>query len=118
MIFLILLVSLRDVATYLSFYLNQDYISQNLCKNRFKPEVMCKGKCVLNNSLAQNHQQDEDKKPIPQQEEHSIFILPSIEISLKLHAFLIFKKDLIAYRSTFYAFKYLQEVFHPPCFFS
>lgn len=117
MSFLILLTSSRDVVTYVSFYLNQDFISQNLCVNRYKPELMCYGKCVLNDSLAENHEKEDDKMPIPQQEKRSVFILPSIEINPKAHSFLNFKKDLIAYRSTFYAFEYLEEVFHPPCFF-
>lgn len=118
MSFLILLTSSRDVVTYVSFYLNQDFISQNLCENRYKPEVMCHGKCVLNDSIAENHEKENNKTPIPQQEERSVFILPSIEITPKVHSFQNFKKDLIAYRTKFYAFEYLQEVFHPPSLFS
>jgi hypothetical protein len=115
---LILLTSLRDVATYAIFQLNQDYISQNLCENRFKPEVMCSGKCVLNKSLAQNHEQKEGKQTIPQQEERSVFVLPNIEIKLKSYSFLIVKKDSIAYCTAFYAFEFLDDVFHPPSVFS
>jgi hypothetical protein len=119
MSFLILLTSLRELTTYVIFRLNQDYISRNLCKNRFKPELMCYGKCVLSNSLAEQHKQEKDKKSIPQQEEPSVFVLPNVEIIIKPHFFLNLKKDSISYYSVnFYAFECLDDVFRPPPIFS
>lgn len=41
-----------------SFYLNQEYISDNLCVNRFDAIPMCYGSCYLQDELAQ----DSDKK--------------------------------------------------------
>lgn len=117
MFFLILLTSLRDVVTYASFYINQDFISQNLCENRYKPELMCYGKCVLNDSIAENHEKEDNKRPISQQTDRSVFILPSIEMVPKSHFFPNLKKDLIVYHSIFYAFEYLGDIFHPPSFF-
>lgn len=32
---------------YLDFELRKDYIVQQLCQNRFKPELHCDGKCYL-----------------------------------------------------------------------
>ncbi len=118
MLFLILLTSSRDLITYVGFYLNQDYITQNLCENRYKPVVMCHGKCVLKDATAQNHENEQNEVPIPQQEERSVFVLPSMESISKSTSFLHLKRKLIAYHTTFYAFEYLDEVFHPPCVFS
>jgi hypothetical protein len=118
MSFLVLLTSLRDLVTYVSFYLNQDYISQNLCVNKNKPALMCHGECVLTDSLIKNHEKKDNKTPISQQEERTIFILPTIVNILNLLSSLTLKKDSIAYKTDFYAFEYLEEVFHPPSLLS
>ena len=35
----------------LDFELNKDYIIKNLCENRSKPKICCKGKCFLKKQL-------------------------------------------------------------------
>ncbi|SUJ27504.1 Uncharacterised protein [Sphingobacterium spiritivorum] len=35
------------MAVFISFKINQDYISRVLCENRDKPELSCHGQCVL-----------------------------------------------------------------------
>ena len=118
MSFLILLTSFRDVVSYVSFYFNQDYISQNLCINRNNPKMKCKGKCVLKNSLSENHKKEDNKTPNPQQKEPFVFIIPNIELKPKPHISHNFKKVLYTYQCTFYASDYLDKVFHPPILFS
>ena len=44
------------------FYLNRDAISQELCENKDKPQMKCKGNCALKKELER-----ENKKEIPQQ---------------------------------------------------
>jgi hypothetical protein len=43
---------------YVDFELRKSYIIQNLCENRFKPELHCNGKCYLAKTL---HQIAEEK---------------------------------------------------------
>lgn len=44
---------------YAEFYLNREYIAENFCENKEKPELQCNGKCQLMKSL----QEDENKQP-------------------------------------------------------
>ena len=44
------------------FYINRDAIEQELCENKDKPELECKGGCALKKELER-----EDKKEVPQQ---------------------------------------------------
>lgn len=44
------------------FYLNRDAIAQELCENKDKPQLKCKGNCALKKELER-----ENKKEIPQQ---------------------------------------------------
>ncbi|MES2519354.1 MAG: hypothetical protein V4585_14670 [Bacteroidota bacterium] len=53
----LLLLALISVKTllvpvvYLDFELRKDYIIQNLCENRFKPQLKCNGQCYLAKKL-------------------------------------------------------------------
>jgi hypothetical protein len=44
------------------FYMNRDVIAQELCENKDKPQLNCKGNCALKKELER-----ENKKEIPQQ---------------------------------------------------
>ncbi|MGG5507130.1 MULTISPECIES: hypothetical protein [unclassified Myroides] len=64
-----------------SFYLNQEYISDNLCVNRFDAIPMCYGSCYLQDELAQ----DSDKKmelPLLKSKEIQPLFLQSIAFDL------------------------------------
>lgn len=41
------------------FYLQQDFISNNICVNRFDKIPVCKGQCYLNKQLSENEKQQE-----------------------------------------------------------
>ena len=43
-----------------AFHLNRDYISSNLCVNRFDAIPLCKGSCYLEKQLSDNEQQQQD----------------------------------------------------------
>jgi hypothetical protein len=38
--------------SYVHYLLDFEYISENLCKNKDKPELQCNGKCYLNKQIA------------------------------------------------------------------
>lgn len=115
---MMLLMSLRDLATYADFYLNQQYIAQNFCINMNKPELMCNGKCYLKETLSDNHETEDTKAPILTQQERTIFVLPTllhIQISQRIP---IVNQVVIAYTLECYDFEYLTKVFHPPSILS
>ncbi|MBB1138062.1 hypothetical protein [Myroides sp. WP-1] len=65
-----------------SFYLNQEYISDNLCVNRFDAIPMCYGSCYLQDELAQ----DSDKKtelPLLKTKEIQPLFLQSIAFDMQ-----------------------------------
>jgi len=41
------------------YQVNRDFISKNLCVNRFKPCACCKGKCYLNKKIAADESQQQ-----------------------------------------------------------
>ncbi|MEZ4905543.1 MAG: hypothetical protein R2822_29165 [Spirosomataceae bacterium] len=67
-IFLLLLISFKILVVpfiYLDFELRKEYIIQNLCENRFKPELHCDGQCYLAKTLtkiAEEKAQNEAEK--------------------------------------------------------
>ena len=67
---LILFLTVKDLLTYAQFFINQDFISNNLCINRDKPEKMCHGKCYLKKSIQENQEQ-EKKIPNPVKDKNS-----------------------------------------------
>lgn len=48
-----------QVLVVVEFYRNRSYISKNLCENRFRPALNCKGNCVLMKKLKQQEQRNE-----------------------------------------------------------
>jgi len=51
---LLTLISVKTIlvpVVYLDFELRKDYIIQNLCENRFKPQMNCNGQCYLAKKL-------------------------------------------------------------------
>ena len=53
---------------YITFKVNQDYISKELCENREVPEMNCNGKCYLAKQLQKEEKKEkEEKAPIKQQ---------------------------------------------------
>ena len=56
---LILAISMSELVTYGIFKYQQDYIAQNLCVNRFQPELMCYGSCVLEQQLEKEQERSD-----------------------------------------------------------
>jgi|688.fasta_scaffold1140501_2 hypothetical protein len=75
----ILVQSTYQVWTVIGFKLNQSYIEQNLCQNRFDKIPVCKGSCVLEKQL----------NDLEQKQDH----LPSI----KLKEITLFHADIFQY---------------------
>ena len=44
----------------MSFRINQEYIAENLCENRYRPKLQCKGNCVLMKKMKQEQRQERE----------------------------------------------------------
>ncbi|MGN7785968.1 hypothetical protein ACTJIJ_15675 [Niabella sp. 22666] len=52
--------ALSGLVILAAFHLNRDYISDNLCINRFDAIPLCKGSCYLEKQLSENEQHQQD----------------------------------------------------------
>lgn len=61
LIIVVLVMFFKPFFPVIDYIVNYDYISKELCENKAKPELLCKGKCQLMKELAKA---SEDEKPI------------------------------------------------------
>lgn len=59
LILLVVIQSYSDWIVIAVFNNNRDYIEQNLCENRYRPQLQCKGKCLLMKKLQQKEKEQE-----------------------------------------------------------
>lgn len=108
-----LLHSASRVIVYANFWLNQEFIAENLCENREEPQLECNGKCHLKKELDKDDERKQ--KDTKQQVEVLLFLSPEISHNLEQTASYFIEKQ------RHYAFVLVQEpkgyhshVFHPP----
>jgi len=77
----------------MSFKLNQDYIAKNLCENRYRPGLNCKGNCVLMKKLKQQEKEQQNAPAALKTE------LPAILVSSKSFFFTIDNTASVVLRS-------------------
>ncbi len=101
---------------YAEFYLNQEYIAENLCENKEKPELQCNGKCQLMKSLQEDEgDQPEEQKNTTKKVEYQLFADKVFEAET-------FEVELIVEESATGHCHYLEmftnplteSIFHPP----
>jgi hypothetical protein len=121
-VFLLLLTSVRILVVpvvYLDFELNKEYIIQNLCENRFKPELNCNGQCYLAKQL---HRVAEDKatKEAERQEQgfkkllEESFNHENFVFSQTFESVILTVQNNFSYKTSHYS-TLTASLFHPPC---
>ncbi|SDW43930.1 hypothetical protein SAMN05216556_105154 [Aequorivita viscosa] len=101
----------------MDYMVNYDYIVNNLCENRDKPELNCDGKCYLSKELAKEAGADENN---PLNNKNSKTEIPQVIILENISDFqLAFIPDIIApekvgYTSVFHTSLYVSKILHPP----
>ena len=60
----------------ITFNLNRDFIAKNLCENRDRPKLNCKGNCVLMKKMKQEQKQEQNA-PAPVKLEITSIVLSS-----------------------------------------
>jgi hypothetical protein len=100
---------------YVSFKLNQDFISKTLCINRAKPKLHCNGKCQLMKKLKQVEK--EEQKQLPQGLKEKLEVIYIQEITnFKFSTDFDATEEKLKYNHTnsqVYS-KYHLDIFHPP----
>ncbi len=62
LVILVVFMAFRPVVPLLEYIIQYDYIVNELCENKEKPQMHCNGKCHLNKALSQSTSTDEQKK--------------------------------------------------------
>jgi hypothetical protein len=60
----------------LGFKMNRDFIAKNLCENRYRPKLNCKGNCVLMKKL-KKQEKEEQSSPVTVKLELSTLVISS-----------------------------------------
>ena len=93
------------------YYLNRSYISTNLCENKSKPAMHCKGKCFLMKQL----QEQQRKEQAPQSKKAKI---ENVVFLVTVQSFIFWNQSNEIHFDFYtllkpYSFK--SSIFHPPC---
>ena len=120
LVILTLLMFLKPILPVLEYVVNYDYIVNELCENKLKPELKCNGKCHLTKELAKasegNSDNSSDKKITFEQNEIVFFQeIKPIEIR---QIYFLNKTSIGNNYSNLYFHLNDCAFFHPPTFIS
>jgi len=102
----------KPVIPYLEYLTRKNFIIENLCINREKPETTCNGKCHLKKQI-QKESENSTKQPFrPLQEQNEItdyVIWGTVDGEIQSQVRLIrpFHREI-------YSFQFSKKIFHPP----
>ncbi|TWI94811.1 hypothetical protein JN11_04592 [Mucilaginibacter frigoritolerans] len=115
LIFAIFIANFAMVFVYMGFKLNQQYIAQNLCINRFKPSIHCNGHCYFMRKIrqAEENEKKQSTKGNSGRVEISFFQEP---FSISFIEPIISDKAATSFRFFVYRYisQYLNSIFRPP----
>jgi hypothetical protein len=93
------------------YSVNIEYIIAELCENKDKPELNCKGKCYLKKKMGEADKAEKQSAEIFKQIEFPVFI-PHVNLSIDPKYILI--ENTIAEFKNLYSHTPGYKIFHPP----
>jgi len=95
-----------------SFYAQRDYISKNLCVNRFDAIPVCKGQCYLTKQLKENEKKEQNLPDLKQKE---IQLFCQNNLSFEFPKTILEERlNTLNFKDKFLSSDYLFSVFRPP----
>lgn len=95
-----------------SFYLNRDFIAENICINRFDKIPTCKGLCYLDSQLSK--EQKETQKSVLKIEKESFFVL-TVSTPKEITRFIPTNtQKIVGHMTVFHSFSFLFSIDNPP----
>ncbi|MFC6269667.1 hypothetical protein [Frigoriflavimonas asaccharolytica] len=110
-VFIIFTIAIKPILPVVNYAVNYEYISENLCENRDKPELTCHGKCFLIKELFKT--QNNSTTNITKVNSIDNFIAQDI-FSFKMSTIFILERKFSNTYFDFYNLKYTSTIFHPP----
>lgn len=115
MCFLFLSMSLKDVALYVSFTIHQDYITDNFCVNDDVADIMCFGRCYLNDQL--NEQFNDKNTPRQNHKEYKEIIVFLHSIEADNYSILLDSPQVNVQEKRIITQNFMPTILQPPQFF-
>ncbi len=113
-VFLFMLYYFRAALPYIEYEINKEYIAENLCQNKDKPFMNCKGKCYLKKQVKKAEKEEKKQNPFITSENSLLFFF-----SAKRTILIPIKETINNFKSvSFYSFEYIPKLLKPPQLFS
>ncbi|MCL1667218.1 hypothetical protein M2T82_03990 [Elizabethkingia ursingii] len=113
--FIILVLTIRPVLPLIDYAVNYEYISEKLCKNKDKPQLLCNGKCYLEKELAKTSENTPKQNNLKISPDFTdAFVADQIFKFDFFTEYFAEKDKLNSFYSSFYQFLAGSDVFHPP----
>ncbi|WP_313374373.1 hypothetical protein [Chishuiella sp.] len=113
-IYVIFSIAFRPILPVINYAINYEYIVENFCENREKPEILCNGKYFLSKELSKTNEKTNTTIP-------KIFILFCdvflktdhlfIDIKLTITSFL---NEISSHENNLYKLIFSKKLFRPP----
>lgn len=103
---------MKDLAIYALFKANQDYLTENSCINRFSPEELCFATCVLEATIQDSQNQNQQPGTLLDQNQKVVYVLdnfPEQVIVADVEQHIIPTKTVLLFPQPF-----LMSIFQPP----
>lgn len=106
--FALLAQTFQMVVIEANFFINRDFIANNLCENKARPQMHCNGHCQLKKEL-----EKQEKKSAPQKlQEVNPFLISYVQI-FPLQPVAPLTKNFIPYQPL-HGVNYADAIMHPP----
>jgi hypothetical protein len=99
-----------------SFFINRDYISENLCINRFDKIPTCKGQCYLGEKLKENEKKEQKFPNLKVKETQLLFHQEISKLNISVYTNNGLFDNPLIFSLHAYSSNYLTDIFHPPQF--
>jgi len=66
---------MKDLAIYALFKANQDYLAETACINRFAPEELCFATCVLETTIQDSQEHNQQPGTLLDQHQKVVYVL-------------------------------------------
>ncbi|WP_178984819.1 hypothetical protein [Winogradskyella helgolandensis] len=114
-LFLALFMLLKPTIPFVEYAAFYDYIKNELCVNKDKPELACNGKCHLKQELAKasDSEKSNDKNHSSSTEQHVVFYQDIFDNNLVV----VSKEQNSQIEPSYnkiYEFDFMNFIFHPP----
>ncbi|WP_458627178.1 hypothetical protein [Winogradskyella sp. PC D3.3] len=114
-LFLALFMLLKPTIPFVEYAAFYDYIKNELCVNKDKPELACNGKCHLKKELAKaSDSEKSNDKNHSSSTEHQVVFFQDLYLNTLAFSHIEQNSKIISSYNRVYKFHFMDSIFHPP----